>query len=310
MSCFDKIPSYLVEYYRITENTPYETGVAEAASLLDVNRFDQGAKLYYIRSQETGRNTLLAQALYDKHIEAFQDGIVQEAGNADKKGMYCYHKAFDHLIQVFRDGNFDPDREWIPVDRKGQIMDGAHRLACAVYFGAKLKVIRFPGIDGWKYDYGFFRKRGLEEGYLRLMAAEISFFRKDSRLLAMTAPKGVCCQSLLEKEHGMGWQLLYGEKARKDMSKGNVNELENGRTYFSGGNKYLCIAVTGKSRPPEARNLEYDKIRKLFGLESVERKQEITVTERERKRCRRIRWVRYRYTRLIIGLKKLLGRPV
>ena len=96
-----KISKYLKKYYGINEDTPYIIEVIDAREVLINQRFDLGAKLYYIQSKMEQKNEKLAQELYDAHIQAFQDGIVQEAGNVKKEGLLCYRETFEGLIKKF-----------------------------------------------------------------------------------------------------------------------------------------------------------------------------------------------------------------
>ena len=129
-----KISDYILSYYKITENTPFILKEIDATELLCNSRFDLGAKLYYIHSYVTGTNSTLATDLYNHHLAAFQDGIIREHGNSEKKGYSKFHSTFNALISDFQNGNFNIEQEYIPVDKNMCLLDGAHRVSCSIYF--------------------------------------------------------------------------------------------------------------------------------------------------------------------------------
>jgi len=168
------ISDYVISYNKITDETPFVVKEIDAKDLLIPSRFDLSAKLYYIDSYVTGKNQVLATALYDAHIAAFQNGIIEEHGNRSKKGFEAYHLSLENLVDKFLSENYDGKMNYIPVDQNMRLLDGAHRTACSIYFNQKVPVIIFPTIKTYNYDQKFFRKQGLEKGYLDMM--EYVFF--------------------------------------------------------------------------------------------------------------------------------------
>lgn len=296
----NKISDYIIKTYNIKEDTPYQIETVDAISLLQPNRFDEGAKLYYIRSHDLGQNVKLADKLYDCHIEAFCDGIVAEAGKNDKRGLDVYHEVFNKLIECYRADQFDRNKEWIPVDKNNQILDGAHRLACAVYFGQKLKIVRFPSVNGRRFHFNFFRTRGLEQGYLQLMAGELVSYMKDVSLQKLVSKGAKCRMScLLKHAKEKGYEVLYAQKAEG---------AEN--TYWSLlVHKRQSIGTISTSDAPK-KNVEQDRIEALFNNSEKEKMQSIVVTRAEARQHRIIRITRGLYTRCLLTVKKILKRPV
>lgn len=260
-----KISRYLKEYYHLKEDSVYETEYIDAKRLLVPGRFDLGAKLYYIQAVMENRNRTLAEVLYGEHILAFQDGIVQEAGNPEKSGMDRYFRTFDRLIEVFRSGSFDSEEEWIPVDQSGQILDGAHRTACAVYFNRKVKIVRLHSVKGRTFDYRFFRNRGLAKGYQEMMVAAL---------------------------------VRYSDNIR--MSYGAKKVMQNDIFY-----KGRILLICGQSESKER-----DQIEKVLNIQGKEQAGGIVISPGEVFRIKVIRFVRGKYTRLVLWMKKKLGMPV
>lgn len=237
---FNKISDYLISYYKITDETPFLIKEIEPTDLLLPSRFDLGAKLYYIDSYVKKKNHVLAAALYDNHIAAFQDGIIEEHGNREKKGFETYHSVLEELVNRFLSNEYNSQEKLIPVDKNMCLLDGAHRAACSIYFNKKISVIIFPTIEGYNYDREFFYKRGLEQGYSDIME-----------------------------------YILY--------SYG---------TDISG------------------RFSNVDEARALLKIDQKEQVQKIEISAKEKRRCKRIRFFRNRYTRMVIWIKKRLGLPV
>lgn len=279
-----KISKYLKKYYGINEDTPYIIEVIDAREVLINQRFDLGAKLYYIQSKMEQKNEKLAQELYDAHIQAFQDGIVQEAGNVKKEGLLCYRETFEGLIKKFAANRFDKEREWIPMDKFGQILDGAHRVACAIYFNVPIKVIRLTEIKGHAFDYRFFQKRGLEQGYLELMAATICRFKRNAFC--------VCVQDIKNKSltfHNL-YTLLYKQRIIVNHVKADV---------------YIYL---GKGDISDNTNSLID-IEKYLKINQYEENQEILISTKEKIKVGIVRWVRNKYTRILIWTKRKIGLP-
>ncbi len=235
-----KISDYLISYYNITSETPYEIKEIPANRLLCHSRFDLGAKLYFIHSYVTKTNGKLAKELYNSHIAAFQDGIIEEHGNREKKGYERYQDTLIQLIESFRTDSFDVNKNYIPVDQNMCLLDGAHRTACSIYFKKNVEIIIFPTIRAYNFDRHFFYKHALEQEYLDLM--EYSLY---------------------------------------------TNGLDYNGKYNS---------------PAHARE--------ILNINTMEENQAVSISTKEKIRCKTIRLIRNRYTRLVILIKKILHMPV
>ena len=167
----NKLDRYFKEYNKIDEDKDYETFYMKPKELVNPRRIDIIAKYYYIKARETGENLDFAKVLYEKHIEAFSDGTFKEQGDGYKTSLDKYFEVFDDLIDNFKEHGFNEERSVIPVGKHNEILDGAHRVACALYFKEDVKVMKFEDIS---VDYGFefFRKRLLDEFYLDFIAKE------------------------------------------------------------------------------------------------------------------------------------------
>lgn len=173
-----RLDPYFKDYNKIDESSQHEIFYMEAQDLINKKRIDIIVKYYYIKARESGENMEFAQELYKKHIEAFSDGTFTEEGNKDKNSIERYIETFDKIIDSFKEKGFDEEVSLIPVGRDREILDGSHRVACAIYFNSKVKVIQFKGL-GVDYGFGFFRQRVLDEFYLDFIAKEYVNLKKD-----------------------------------------------------------------------------------------------------------------------------------
>lgn len=167
----EKLDPYFVSYNKLDKDSEHSIFYIKAEELVNKKRIDIIVKHYYIKARETGENLELAEDMYKKHIQAFTNGTFQEQGNKEKTSIENYIEVFNKMIDDFKERGFDEELSIIPVGVDGEILDGAHRVSCALYFNKQVKVIKFPNLS---VDYGFefFRKRLLDEFYLDFIAKE------------------------------------------------------------------------------------------------------------------------------------------
>lgn len=271
----DKISIYLKEYYKLDSNTPYEVREVNPQILLVPERIDLAAKLYYIHSKVKKMNEVLATKLYDAHIAAFQDGIIIESGNCKKAGINNYHRVFDELIRAFIEDNFDEERAWIPVDQTGVILDGAHRVACAIYFKKKIKMIQFKTVKGYDYDFYYFKKRALELEYLALMTNTFFEYKKGNYPV------------LIYKSNHLKSKILYDGS-------------------FPERRKKIKIGYTNQEQDAKVQRV----LRRYLQIDRMEQNQEIYVSYLEKYKIKWIRFIRHKYTKGIRWIKKQFGMPL
>ncbi len=163
------ISKYFLDAWGIDAEALLETETISPKALLNVNRFDLACKLYYIDCLETGTEIEFAKSLYQAHLEAFSDGTFIEPGLSTKNSVQDYFDTFHRLIADIRNDGFDSSQSIVPVGENGVILDGAHRVAIAIYYDIPLTVVYIPG-QTCNYDYAYFREKGLPEKYLDHMA--------------------------------------------------------------------------------------------------------------------------------------------
>lgn len=144
----------------------------DARSLLVNSRFDLVVKYKYVEMRERGLFCQFFSELYRAHLEAFSNGTYKEPGKEKEKGDFLsYEKTFDKLIDKIKKNGVNPQISVIPVGKNNTILNGAHRVAIAAYFGMQVPIVRFEDIET-KFNYKYFKKRLLDEGYLDYIATE------------------------------------------------------------------------------------------------------------------------------------------
>jgi hypothetical protein len=131
--------------------------------LLTWDRFDLAAKLLYLEDLRNHRCVNLE--LYKEHIRLLTLGKYQEPGNENKNSIEKFKQVFNNLYFDFINKGFDDQISLIPVCKTGSILNGAHRVACAIDLKKKVKTITLD-VPSQELDYKFFRERGASVDFL------------------------------------------------------------------------------------------------------------------------------------------------
>ena len=170
------ISDYVIKQHKIENDTPHTVEYMDGIELLTLERIDIAAKIKFIDAYETGKDLKRADELYRKHIDAFTDGHFTEYGDRNKNTYEKYKKTFIKIIESIKKEGFNPEISLIPVGADNVAIGGAHRIACAVYFNKKVKVVKFNHIKT-VFDYNYFRKHLLDEQNLLLMVQEYAKYK-------------------------------------------------------------------------------------------------------------------------------------
>lgn len=213
----NRLDDYFKAYNKIDEQTPHSTFEMEPAALITPRRIDILVKYYYIHARETGEDLAFAKELYEKHIEAFTDGLFQEHGNKEKNSLEKYLEIFDEMIDQFKEAGFDAKQSVIPIGRNNELLDGAHRTACALYFHATVPVMKFPDL-AVDYGFDFFRRRLLDEVYLDFIAKEYVQLKGEVRAMIAWPKIGnkQNIQYIDDELERQGVQILYKKRLTLD----------------------------------------------------------------------------------------------
>lgn len=154
--------------------------------LLTCNRFDLGLKLAYLSLKDLSPS--LAIDIYKHDIRSQTLGKFKEYGNEEKSSFQAY---IDHFHNTFRDiekRGFDENKTLIPLSENGSILNGAHRVASAIFLDKTVVCIKTE-ISGISVDYRYFLERDVPREILDIGAISFGDYAKDV-YLAFLWPSG------------------------------------------------------------------------------------------------------------------------
>ena len=131
-------------------------------NLLSNYRFDIFVKYYYVKSYIENYNLNEATEIYLSHIKAFNNFHEPDGRKNNAKDFII---KFNSLIENIKSCK-NLDKTIIPISTTGIPIDGAHRIAIALYFDLKIQYCVFDLLDG-KYDEIFFLQRGMPYKYVQ-----------------------------------------------------------------------------------------------------------------------------------------------
>lgn len=160
------------------------------------HRIDLVIKFLYFKALDTSINLSFFENLYLKHILQRTGGIeppdVSELNkDTSKVEVSQYLDDAKKLFKSIKENGYDPTFS-IPISSRGLILNGAHRLACAKYFGIEdVSVLELPDADlplKWDFDYlkkdDFFSATELET----IAREYVSFYKESSNIAIIYAP--------------------------------------------------------------------------------------------------------------------------
>jgi len=150
-------------FYDALAKEEYTILTIEATKLFTYNRFDIAFKLLYLEMFEYDLD--FAKEIYAEHIRAFSLGKFKEPGNEEKNSIDKYFKAFHHLLKEIKKSGFNRDQTLIPLSSNGTIVNGAHRVACAIFLNKDVSCVELEVRD-YLYDYRFFYRRNISNEIL------------------------------------------------------------------------------------------------------------------------------------------------
>ena len=116
-------------------------------NLLSKYRFDIFVKYYYVKSYIENYDLKEAKKIYLSHIKAFNNFHEPDGRKNNAKDFII---KFNSLIENIKSCK-NLDKTIIPISTTGIPIDGAHRIAIALYFDLKIQYCVFDLLDG-KYD--------------------------------------------------------------------------------------------------------------------------------------------------------------
>ena len=130
-------------------------------------RYDVFIKYYYVQAYLENKNYKLAQNMYLEHIKSFNNFIEPDG---KKKGKKEFIENFNTLINDIKINGIN--KTIIPITKNGEIIDGAHRLAIALYLNIKIQFAIFDLLDA-NYSKEFFLNRGYNLEHIKIIDKEV-----------------------------------------------------------------------------------------------------------------------------------------
>lgn len=192
------------DVYQINDKTPciFEYDF-DPRCLLVPSRLDVAAKLYYINAREKGYNMEFPCSFFKEQVTSITEFTNSENGSDTKQTLDSFVTEFDIIIDSIKQTGFQTDLSLIPVSKDGVILDGAHRLACCIYFNIPIQIVRFPHVSlngpiyPGVYDYKFFERTLLRREFLELMVQQYIYYKGANNIyLACFWPKSLGSEKL------------------------------------------------------------------------------------------------------------------
>ena len=274
-------------YFNYSLNDRCVEEVADARILLGTHRFDLYAILFYIDQKVKGVSDLnYAREIYKERTRAMTGFKLSEIGNSNKTSFENFIKVLDQLISDFQNGKYDFEKTLIPIDKKGEPIDGAHRISCAAYFNKKVKVLRFLDQEITPYDYRYLKHELMPSCVGDIMALEALKWHNDIYALFLwpkaikkqdklqEALKLIRCQTdvLYQVEYKLSFEAIINLMIQLYGHMDWVGTIDDGFANITGkadevwdGNGKVQIVLTRANNCSKILSIK-SQIRELFGI--------------------------------------------
>ncbi|WP_341501653.1 hypothetical protein [Gallaecimonas sp. GXIMD4217] len=165
-------------------------------------------KILYLDLLEVGDPR--ADEIYRKHIEIITEGSFKENGNPDKCSLEGFKREFLKVYKSISLSSFDPRLSLVPVGTDGGILDGAHRMACALKLGLNVEVLPIDA-QTKTYDSEFFIKNGMPIEWCELAVKNALRYFPNVFVACVWAGHEACKE--LEKHV----DIIYSKKVKSDI---------------------------------------------------------------------------------------------
>ncbi len=124
-------------------------------------RLDLAIRCAYAEELLGKTHTKEAERLYEKLIETTSEGAEEPVWNRtfcffsdyeQKRGMRAFKTAFLELLHSMKKNGFVKNY-FIPLDKSGEPVNGAHRIAAALALEIPVWVVDFPLFEGFHFDF-------------------------------------------------------------------------------------------------------------------------------------------------------------
>ena len=269
------IEPYIVEKI---QNKNCEVQTKKAISFLTCCRFDLAAKLLFLEDIKNNRD--INSDIYNEHIRLITLGSYTEPGNDSKNSLEKFKLVFKKLYSDIKNKGFDDSISLIPYCNDGSILNGAHRVACAIDLKKEVKAIHVD-IPPQQLDYRFFKKRGASSVFMDRCATEF-IKQSPNTYIAIIWPIAegytkeietilgniVYCKELLlsfKGLHNFVSEIYQDEEWLGDIKKNYPGAIGKVLPCFKKGNLTRIYAFQSVS--PEEVLIKKQQIRDLFNID-------------------------------------------
>ena len=158
------------------DRSSYQLIVKDARELLTYNRFDLGLKLAYLAYKDVLPK--FADEVYFHDIRSQTLGKFEEYGNEEKSSFKIYVEHFEKTFDSIKNYGFDKDESVIPLSFNGSILNGAHRVASAIFLNKSVACVHTE-LAEIKPDYKYFIDRDVPEYILDTGAVSFCDYSED-----------------------------------------------------------------------------------------------------------------------------------
>ena len=225
----------------------YKLEKVVSSELLKWSRLDIAIKLFFLDNKDKGE---FAKIIYEKHIQAFTLGSFNEYGNTNKDSIQKYIDSFEITFNTIKNNGFENQISLLPISGDKSILNGAHRLASAIYLNEEVDCV-FLDLENQVYDYKFFKQRHLSHDILEIAVSKFIDYSENT-YIAFIWPTAQGCDEDIEKiipniiyrkevklnrngAHNLLSQIYYGEdwlgNADNDFNGSNGKLVECFKTF-------------------------------------------------------------------------------
>lgn len=259
----------------------------DALDYFNYQRFDVAAKLLYIRFHEKKIKSDFGKRVYEHHLKVW-NGLKEL--DPPKEGIDQYIKTFNELQDDIKNEKFNWNKSPILINEKSRVINGSHRLACAVYHKKPVEAKKGTIGETCTFDHlNSFKNNiptGLDKSYADAMSMEYIRTRKwkETLFIATVFPSAQGKEQEIKKILSRYGHIVYHRKIHLTPNGGKnfIRELYLGENWcgtlqskFSGAKqksdpcyskdgmtRVYLIHTASKSKMSQAKK----EIRKIFKL--------------------------------------------
>lgn len=239
----------------------------DARDLLTYKRFDLAFKLVYLEMLD--KNVSFTKGAYREHIRAFSLGSFKEPGQEEKNSIEKYYKSFLDTFFDIKSNGFNASRSLVPVSYNGTIVNGAHRVASAIFLNQEVQCVRLK-LNDPVYDYKFFYSRNVDKELLDLAATKFVEYASNV-FIAIVWPTAVGCDTELES---IIQNIFYRKNVKLSLNGAHnlISQVYYGEPWlgtttnnFSGANGKLveCFKTSNPVRIIGFQAVSLDAVREI-----------------------------------------------